>query len=80
MTPWLGCSKQIDLGHITLRFDQQSGYLPSLLQALDIRSSSQMLVFSKTSFQQSRITRLHPRAIYFNDNTYIGWVTARGCD
>ena len=66
--------KQIDLGQVTLTYDLKSGYLPSLLRELDVRPSSQMLVFSKTSFQQSWITRLHPRAIYFNDNTYIGWV------
>jgi hypothetical protein len=33
-----------------------------------------MLVFSKTSFQRDRISPASPRAIYFNDDTYIGWV------
>ena len=31
-------------------------------------------MFSKTSLQASRISRQAPRAIYFNDDTYVGWV------
>lgn len=50
------------------------GYLPSLLQNLDINPDSQILVFSKTSFQASRISPREPRALYFNDNTAIGFV------
>jgi hypothetical protein len=33
-----------------------------------------MLVFSKTSFQLRKISPQRPRAIYFNDNVYVGWV------
>jgi hypothetical protein len=33
-----------------------------------------MLVFSKTSFQRERISPNTPRAIYFNDGVYVGWV------
>ncbi len=40
---------------------------------LDIPESSQVLVFSKTSLQRSRITPKTPRAIYFNDDIYIGF-------
>ena len=36
--------------------------------------SSQVLVFSKTSFQQAKISPRRPRALYFNDNVYVGWV------
>ncbi|MEM6365920.1 MAG: hypothetical protein AAF745_15940, partial [Planctomycetota bacterium] len=35
---------------------------------------SQVLVFSKTSLQRSRISPANPRAIYFNDDVYVGWV------
>jgi hypothetical protein len=52
----------------------ERGYLDALLKALDIPASSQTLVFSKTSFQRDRISPLAPRALYFNDDTYIGWV------
>ena len=64
----------IDAGEATLEFSDEHGYLPSVLQSLGIPESSQMLVFSKTSFQLRRISPTRPRAVYFNDDTYIGWV------
>lgn len=51
-----------------------TGYLPALLEALGINPDSQTLVFSKTSFQASRISPRNPRAIYFNDQTMVGYV------
>lgn len=65
---------QLESGEATLRRDDAHGYLPSILEALDIPVSSQVLVFSKTSFQRDRISPAAPRAVYFNDDTYIGWV------
>jgi hypothetical protein len=50
------------------------GYLPKLLESLDISPATQTLVFSKTSMQFRNITPRFPRALYFNDNTYIGSV------
>src|SRR5262245_25539472 len=50
------------------------GYLPSLLKELGINADSQMLVFSKTSTQVERINPRTPRAIYFNDETTVGFV------
>ncbi|REJ76533.1 MAG: hypothetical protein DWQ34_05260 [Planctomycetota bacterium] len=64
----------IDDGAATLEWDEEHGYLRSVLEHLDVPVSSQMLVFSKTSFQQRRITSRRPRAIYFNDDVYVGWV------
>ncbi|MCA9220527.1 MAG: hypothetical protein KDA71_09390 [Planctomycetales bacterium] len=66
--------QRIDRGEVKLEFDDRQGYLASVLQLLDIPVSSQALVFSKTSFQLRRIAPAHPRAIYFNDDNYIGWV------
>jgi len=66
--------KQIDDGKATLEYDERHGYLPAVLKYLNIPVSSQMLVFSKTSFQQPKITPFLPRAIYFGDDAYIGWV------
>jgi hypothetical protein len=60
----------------SLTYDSQSGYLPGLLEALDVPVSSQMLVFSKTSMQRDRISPRAPRAIYFNDDVYIGYCRA----
>ncbi len=50
------------------------GHLDGLLQALDISPSSQVLVFSRTSLQSRFISAARPRAIYFNDHTYVAWV------
>lgn len=61
-------------GQISLAYDRVSGYLPALLEALEIPSSSQTLVFSKTSFQAARIYPHSPRAIYFNDSVAVGYV------
>ncbi len=61
-------------GKTKLAFDEKNGYLPALLKELHISISSQVLVFSKTSLQASRISRQAPRAVYFNDDTYAGWV------
>jgi hypothetical protein len=66
--------KAIDAGETTLAFDKARGYLPALLAALNIPSSSQGLVFSRTSLQVDRIAPWTPRAIYFNDDVYVGWV------
>jgi len=66
--------QQIDDGKVELKFDEEHGYLKSVLDALKVPTSSQMLVFSKTSFQLRRISPWSPRALYFNDDTYVGWV------
>ncbi len=57
-----------------LAYDRTAGFLPALLNALDIPVSSQVLVFSKTSFQAARIYPHSPRALYFNDSVAVGHV------
>lgn len=46
----------------------------ALLRKLKVPVESQLLVFSNTSFQRGRIRPDHPRALYFSDNCYVGWV------
>jgi hypothetical protein len=70
--------RRINSGELKLEYSEKSGYLESLLKALGVPVASQGLVFSKTSFQLHRISPSNPRAIYFNDDVYIGWV--RGGD
>lgn len=48
--------------------------LEAFLRELEIPTESQVIVFSKTSFQRQRIRPDHPRAIYFSDTCYVGWV------
>ena len=66
-------SKKLESGETTLRYDDQFGYLQSVLEALDVPASSQTLVFSKTSLQLHRISPRRPRALYFNDDVYVGY-------
>ncbi len=61
-------------GTVSLKFDKRFGYLSALLEALKIPRSSQMLVFSKTSSQRTAISPGNPRAIFFNDSAYVGFV------
>ena len=68
-------SQRLVSGAATLEFREGGlGYLPSVLEHLNINPDSQALVFSKTSFQASKISPRNPRAIYFNDEVAVGWV------
>ncbi|MFT5882943.1 MAG: hypothetical protein ACI9FG_001452 [Crocinitomicaceae bacterium] len=60
----------------TLDLKQQpaTDSLRQILQALNVPESSQMLVFSKTSEQNDLISPNNPRAIYFSENYYVGYV------
>lgn len=67
-------NERLTRGEVTLERRGPSGYLQSVLEALRVPVESQMLVFSKTSFQAPKIGPKNPRAIYFNDTTSVGWV------
>ena len=45
-----------------------------MLELLKVPVNSQTLVFSKTSFQYPKISPEHPRALYYNDDVYVGAV------
>ncbi len=67
--------KRLEQGKAKLAYDAQDhGYLKSVLKLLDVPVSSQTLVFSKTSFQYPKISPEHPRALYYNDDVYVGSV------
>jgi hypothetical protein len=61
-------------GDVALERDGERGYLTAILRELGVPASSQVLVFSKTSLQRTHISPRRPRAIYFNDEIYVGWV------
>ncbi len=61
-------------GALKLAYEPKQGFLRAILKELKISSSTQMLVFSKTSLQTHYISSTNPRAIYFNDHTYVGWI------
>lgn len=66
--------ERLDRGEVKLKFVPGRGYLDSVLQALGIDPSSQTLVYSKTSLQIELIRAATPRAIYFDDDTYVAWI------
>ena len=65
---------RIERGEVELEHRSPRGYLESLLAELEIDVASQTLVYSQTSLQGPLIGPKTPRAIYFNDDTYVGFV------
>ena len=66
--------KKIQNDTVKLDGTSANAYLASLLRALEIPVSSQLLVFSVTSLQSNLISPTNPRALYFNEDTYVGYV------
>jgi hypothetical protein len=66
--------ERIDQGKVNLEFHPQFGYLLAVLRELGVSTQSQMLVFSKTSFQRERISPHAPRAVFYSDDAYVGYV------
>src|SRR6187401_2687718 len=65
---------RIASGEVKLKWDEEFGWLPALLDELKIPKSSQMLVFSQTSLQRRAINPRNPRAIFYNDDVYVGYI------
>lgn len=69
----------LEAGTASLSYDPaRGGYLASVLEALKVPVSSQVLAFAETSLQASKIRMHNPRAIYFTDQVSVAWV--RGGD
>lgn len=68
--------KKLEQDLVKLEYDRKkgTGYLSAVLKSLEIPVSSQVLVFSKTSLQVKHIDPQSPRALYFNDDLYVGFV------
>jgi hypothetical protein len=69
-----GLNARLEAGAARLAYDSDSGYLPSVLQALRVPKESQIAVFSPTSLQAEKIDPRNPRAVFFNDSVAVGWV------
>src|ERR1700689_2286349 len=61
-------------GSVNLKYDENTGYLRSMLDALHVPIESQIMAMAKTSVQQYIITPQNPRALYFNDFVAVGYV------
>lgn len=67
-------NQQIADGSARIAFDEQTGYLRPVLDALHVPAASQMLVMSKTGIQALYTSPQNPRAIYFNDAVTVGYI------
>lgn len=65
--------RRIDAGELSFEENGRE-LLLAVLQALDVPVESQLLVFSRTSLQKELISPSTPRALYFSDEVYVGWV------
>lgn len=66
--------KALQKNEVKLDTADDKTFLASVLKALDVPVSSQLLVFSASSLQSEIINPRNPRALYFNEDTYIGYV------
>lgn len=67
-------NEKLGNGTAQLEFDAASGYLKSVLGALQVPLESQILVFSKTSLQTFMVSPDNPRAIFFNDSVAVAYI------
>jgi len=64
----------VEAGRAVLDGSGEKSFLLSLLHVLDVPATSQMLVFSTTSLQLRLITPANPRALFFNEDIYVGYI------
>jgi hypothetical protein len=64
----------LEAGRVPFDRSSEKAFLTNILDHLGIPVSSQMLVFSTTSLQLSRISPTNPRALYFTDDLYLGFI------
>ena len=72
--PLADLTRRVEAGTATLTFDARAGWLPSVLEALQVPVSSQMLVMSKTGVQGLDTGPDNPRAIFFTDTITVGYI------
>jgi hypothetical protein len=65
-------NRRLQDGSARLTFDGRSGYLGSALQALNLPTNSQLLVYSQGSLQGRLVGESNPRAIFFGDRNRTG--------
>ncbi len=72
--PFTLLKDDLEQGRLELDTSSEKAYLTDLLRALKIPAETQTLVYSTTSLQLSLISPRNPRAIYFNDDLYLGYI------
>ncbi|MCG8600140.1 MAG: hypothetical protein MI807_08375 [Verrucomicrobiales bacterium] len=72
--PFTMIKNRLEEGSLSLEGGSEKAFLSNLLELLDVPKESQTLVFSTTSLQLSLISPRSPRAIYFNEEVYVGYI------
>lgn len=65
--------RRVDAGELSFTQNGRE-LLLAVLEALRVPVESQTFVFSKTSLQKELISPQTPRALYFSEDVYVGWV------
>ncbi|MFO0823947.1 MAG: hypothetical protein U0792_12695 [Gemmataceae bacterium] len=71
-------NSELKAGRVKFEHDERLAYLPAALEKLKIPVSSQVLTFAQTSLQANRISPKTPRAIYFSDDVFLGYIRGEG--
>ena len=66
--------KKVRSGEIVVDEGNGKPLVERLLREFNIPVSSQIIVFTKTSLQRDMVNAGNPRALYFNEDVYLGWM------
>jgi len=69
-----GLARALADGTVSLTYQENGGYLQSVLDRLRVPADSQVLVFSKTGIQRASTSPHNPRALYFDDAVVFGYI------
>lgn len=72
--PFTRMIEGFETGERELDYGSGRAFIASLLEHLNVPVSSQLLVFSRTSLQTRYISGKNPRAMYFNEDVYVGYI------
>ena len=62
-------------GKATIEQKDEKQMVRDVLKHLNVNLASQVMVFSKSSLQKDLMGPRSPRCVWFNDETYVGWVS-----
>ena len=66
--------KRVQRGEVLIKEENGKQLVERLLTELNMDKDTQVLVFSKTSLQRREVSYSNPRALYFNESVYLGWM------
>src|SRR4051794_12667067 len=65
--------ERVSAGRVKLDVSTPKNWVRSVLRELNVPVESQVLVFSKTSLQNTLIHPQTPRSVFYNEDAYAGW-------